>query len=148
MRVKKPELRLSVPGRGGGSFPGPSCQLPKRPFLAPYAAAAAAHRDHSLLAQKLVFCNSDLDKSTTVCKVGDLVFGFGNTYTSIKYTPMRCTPVRCTPVRYTPARYTPVRYTLVCEVHACICKMHVYEVWEVHVWKMYVCKVQLACECV
>ena len=25
-----------------------------------------------LLAQKLVFCNSDLDKSTTVCKVGDL----------------------------------------------------------------------------
>ena len=25
-----------------------------------------------LLAQKFVFCNSDLDKSTTVCKVGDL----------------------------------------------------------------------------
>ena len=24
------------------------------------------------LAQKLVFCNSDLDKSTTVCKIGDL----------------------------------------------------------------------------
>jgi hypothetical protein len=42
------------------------------------------------LAQKLVFCNSDLDKSTTFCKVGDLeVF-------------VRCTPVRCTP----------------CEVHA------------------------------
>jgi hypothetical protein len=31
-----------------------------------------ARRDPYLLAQKLVFCNSDLDKSTTLCKVGDL----------------------------------------------------------------------------
>ena len=47
------------------------------------------------LAQKLVFCNSDLDKLTTIVKVGDLeVF------------------MRCTPVRYTPLRCTP------CEVHA------------------------------
>jgi len=49
------------------------------------------------LAQKLAFCNSDLDKSTTVCRVGDLeVF-------------MRCTPVRCTFMRYTPLRCTHVR---------------------------------------
>ena len=33
---------------------------------------AEAHRDLYLLTQKLVFCNSNLDKSTTVCKVGDL----------------------------------------------------------------------------
>src|SRR5271156_1206665 len=79
-----------------------------------------------LLAPKLVFHNSDLNKSTTVCKVGDLE-GFPKafldlgTYTSIKYTSMRCTPMRytpmsCTPIRYTPVRYmpmrcTPVRYT-------------------------------------
>ena len=25
-----------------------------------------------IIPQKLVFCNSDLDKSTTVCKIGDL----------------------------------------------------------------------------
>jgi hypothetical protein len=33
---------------------------------------AEANRDFYLLAQNLVFHNSDLDKSTNVCKVGDL----------------------------------------------------------------------------
>jgi hypothetical protein len=35
---------------------------------------ATGNRDHQQLAQKLVFCNSDLDKSTTVCKMGDLEY--------------------------------------------------------------------------
>jgi hypothetical protein len=36
------------------------------------ATAAARNRGHPQPAQKLVFCNSNLDISTTVCKMGDL----------------------------------------------------------------------------
>jgi hypothetical protein len=36
------------------------------------ATAAARNRGHPQPAQKLVFCNSNLDISTTVCKIGDL----------------------------------------------------------------------------
>jgi hypothetical protein len=48
------------------------------------AAGTAAHRN--ILAQKLVFHKSDLNKSTTICKVGDLevfpkaFFGFGKVH--------------------------------------------------------------------
>src|SRR5271163_4071371 len=64
-----------------------------------------------LLAQKLVFCNSDLDNRPPFVRWGiwrfpQSLFGFGNIYTSIKYTSMRCTPMRYTPMRCTLMRYT------------------------------------------
>ena len=66
------------------------------------------------LAQKLIFCNSDLDKSITICKMGlkdspKTFLDLENQYTSTKYTSMRCTPIRYTPVRCTFIRYTPIR---------------------------------------
>jgi len=55
------------------------------------------------LAQELVFCNSDLDKSITVCKMGSE--GFPRTFLDLEsqYTPLRCTPMTYMPImRYTP----------------------------------------------
>jgi hypothetical protein len=81
------------------------------------ARSAIGHQPPQLVS---VFCNSDLDKSTIVCKMGDLeVFSkaFLDLYTSIKYRSMRCTPVRCTFMRCTPMRYTPSEMHTV-EVHA------------------------------
>jgi hypothetical protein len=82
-----------------------------------------------LLAPKLVFHNSDLNKSTTVCNVEDLE-GFPKAFLDLEtYTAMRCTPVRYTPMRYTPVRCTPMRYTPVrCTPMVHACEMHVYEV--------------------
>ena len=60
------------------------------------------------LAQKLVFCNSDLDTST-----------------SVRYTPVRCTLMRCTPIRYAP------------EVHAHGVHGHEVHAREVHAREMH-----------
>ena len=100
------------------------------------------YRDLYLLAQKLVFHNSDLNKSTTICNVGDLE-GFPKAFLDLEtYTPMRCTPARYTPMRYTAGEMHAYEIHAG-EMHACICNM---DIWEVHVWETYVCKVQLACE--
>src|ERR1700728_1824331 len=100
------------------------------------ARSAIGHQPPQLVS---VFCNSDLDKSTIVCKMGDLeVFSkaFLDLYTSIKYRSMRCTPMsytplRCTPVRCTFMRCTPMRYTP-SEMHTV--EAHAYDVYthEVH----------------
>jgi hypothetical protein len=59
------------------------------------AVAAAGNRDHLplarstftyLLAQKIVFCNPDLDKSTAVCKVGDLEYTLPKVHAYEVYT--------------------------------------------------------------
>src|SRR2546421_8287140 len=88
-----------------------------------------------LLAQKLVFHNSDLNKSTTVCKMGDLEV-FPKPFWIWKHIhahevhacevhahevharevhiyevhTMRCTPVRYTPMKCVAMRCTPVIY--------------------------------------
>ena len=97
-------------------------------------------RDHSATTAKLVFCNSDLDKSITVCKTGSEgflpnLFRFGKSIYvhkvyvyemyahdvharevhahevhAVRYMLIRCTPVRCTFTKYTPMRCTPMRY--------------------------------------
>jgi hypothetical protein len=70
-----------------------------------------------LLAQKLLVCNSDLDKSATVCKVGDLE-GSPKPFWIWKHIHVHKIHVyevyahevhamRCTPMRYMTMRYTP-----------------------------------------
>ena len=109
------------------------------------AAGTAAHRD--LLAQKLIFHKSDLNKSTTICKVGDLevfpkAFLDSEKYTSMRCTPVRYTPMSCTPISYTPMRCTPVRYTphevYAHEVHAYELHAHKVHAREVHAHEMHV----------
>jgi len=94
-----------------------------------------------------VFHNSDLNKSTTICKVGDLevfpqsLLGFGNIYTSIKYTPMSCTPIRYTPIRSTAVRYTPhevyAHEVYAYEVQAHEVQAHEVQACEAHTHKVH-----------
>ena len=82
-----------------------------------------------LVAQKLVFCNSGLDKSTTAPPF--VRWGIWNVHVhkvrvcevyAHEVQAHGCKPMRCTPIRYTPIRYTPIRCAPV-YTH----KVHTYE---------------------